>query len=349
MADAVYAAMQGGAGSRGTSPGRQPPFQQEQHHVQQRQQRQQRQHDHQPSPLLQGQTQQQQAPPQPQQQMMEVKQEMILDGRNQRFALQIPWASYCMLRPLASTAAAATETGRIVMSGAIQFTRKCAGAHSASHARHGKPYSLTPRALNVSSLPPDCFVAYFFVVRLSDGRTVRCFHRYSAIRNFVLRMRRELSTWRPRGSGVVHGGGLSRRQWSTTTSGGVGWKLIFRCSSSRIKRSRLTRRRSTSLRSGASDLSVGVSAPPSFPHPAARRRNREPPPLLGSIDGGATARLAMAPSRRLMTIVTDVDTGLGLSKPLPPPTQRHELLEKLHGSDAGHAHVSAIGGGGEGR
>ena len=187
--------MQGGAGSRGTSPGRQPPFQQEQHHVQQRQQRQQLQHDHQPSPLLQAQTQQQQAPPQPQQQMMEVKQEMILDGRNQRFALQIPWASYCMLRPLASTAAAATETGRIVMSGAQSSSLANVLVPTVLHTLDTEqlPYSLTPRALNVSSLPPDCFVAYFFVVRLSDGRTVRCFHRYSAIRNFVLRMRRALS------------------------------------------------------------------------------------------------------------------------------------------------------------
>jgi hypothetical protein len=41
------------------------------------------------------------------------------------------------------------------------------------------PRTLVPVALSVSSLPPDAFVAYFLVVRMLDGRTLRCFHRFS--------------------------------------------------------------------------------------------------------------------------------------------------------------------------
>ena len=41
------------------------------------------------------------------------------------------------------------------------------------------PRTLVPVAVRLSSLPPDAFVAYFMVVKLLDGRTLRSFHRFS--------------------------------------------------------------------------------------------------------------------------------------------------------------------------
>ena len=130
----------------------------------------------------------------------EVKHEMILDGRAQRFALQIPWASYAMLRPFVSPAAAAVESGRMVVSRAAHAgpngysTQPLVPTILRTLDTRSLPPSLTPRAIHLSSLPYDCFVAYLFVVRLLDGRTVRAFHRFSAIRAFVARMRKELAS-----------------------------------------------------------------------------------------------------------------------------------------------------------
>ena len=82
------------------------------------------------------------------------------------------------------------------------------------------PVSMRPHTLNVSRIPNDAFVVYLLVVgwrlrcaplpscaypfarfavfhlvyqvRLLDGRTVRCFHRYSEIREFVTSMKTTL-------------------------------------------------------------------------------------------------------------------------------------------------------------
>ena len=51
---------------------------------------------------------------------------------------------------------------------------------------------LPQQAINVSSLPPDAFVAFFFVVRLLDGRTLRSFHRFSEVKEFTASMAKVL-------------------------------------------------------------------------------------------------------------------------------------------------------------
>jgi len=60
----------------------------------------------------------------------------------------------------------------------------------------GLPVSMRPQTLNVSRIPNDAFVVYLLVVRLLDGRTVRCFHRYSEIREFVTSMKATLGKYR---------------------------------------------------------------------------------------------------------------------------------------------------------
>ena len=99
-----------------------------------------------------------------------------------------------MLRPYTSASVAAAETGRIVGRTQGPHGDLLAPAVLRTLDKAQLPRSLTPVAVNLSSLPPDAFVGYFFVVRLLDGRTVRAVRRFSEVKDYVARMAKALGS-----------------------------------------------------------------------------------------------------------------------------------------------------------
>jgi len=274
---------------------------------------------------------------------------MILDGRSRRFGITIPWASYCMLRPYVSSSLAAAETGRIV--GRAQSVQADILVPTVLHTLQldELPRSLTPKAVQLTSLPPDAFVAYFFVVRLLDGRTLRGFHRFSEVKDYVAQMTKALGRplievgWFPWRN--VHHSMVNVEQRRGKLEGYM--RMLFDHNTD-LQSHPLTL--AFFACSGAADLSVGVAVPP--PRLTSKQAARRGAPAAAQ--GGAgnepvTARAVVSPSKRLVTVVVDVELAAGLGDPEAcARTAAQKLVQKLaeavRGDDASELRVLSLEG-----
>lgn len=232
---------------------------------------------------------------------------MLLDNRK-RFALQIPSASYAMLRPYVPPALAAANTGRIV--GMVESPSADLLVPTVLHTLHVDelPRSLRPTlAGTLTSLPPDAFVVYQLVARLHDGRTVRCLRRYSEIRAFVAKMKSKLALydvvyfpWKMPHHAMVD---INYRKSKLEAY----LSLLFG------QNAELQQHPDTLeflTHSDACDLSIGVlcnTAAPSGGMPT-RANNRRASREDGSGET-ASGRFVVSPTKRLITVVIDVSAA----------------------------------------
>jgi len=238
-----------------------------------------------------------------------VNESMLLDGRP-KFAITLPWASYCMLKPYVSPGAAAASTGRII--GRIDSPSADVLVPTVLHTTdpNDLPVSMRPQTLNVSRIPNDAFVVYLIVARLLDGRTVRCFHRFSEIREFVTSMKAAM------GSALVE---VVRFPWRRPHHSMVDTEqrrvlleaylsMLFAHNTALQTHPRAIQ---FLMRTDAADPSMGVAMSPSsdalnIKPPRHRANGRAHPHKGGGGGESVSARFVVSPTKRLITVVVDV-------------------------------------------
>lgn len=174
-----------------------------------------------------------------------------------------------------------------------------------------------------------------------DGRTLRSFHRFSEIRQFTVDMATALGAplvevgwfpWRNLHHSLVN---VDTRRAKLEAYLG----MLFTHNQA-MQDHPLTL--SFFSRSGAADIQVGVVVPP--PIKSLSSYNA----LQQASDNSVTARSVVSVTKRLITVVVDIDIATGLSQPLKCAKEASELLTaKLktatHGDDMSDLRIISLG------